>query len=126
MRPEIANWIKQALADAKTAKDCLTAGNHYACAFFAHQSVEKALKALFILRFKTAPPKIHDLLKLAKAVKMPKDLQNVAADLTSEAVTTRYPDIAGGTPAELYHKDKALRVLKSARRLLRWLYKRLK
>lgn len=37
-------WLDQALADMKTAKDCLKDGNYYATAFFAQQAAEKALK----------------------------------------------------------------------------------
>src|SRR3989338_5859406 len=126
MRPDIENWVKQALADMKTAEDCLTAGNYYACAFFAQQSAEKMLKALFMLRFRKMPPKIHDLSKLSDLLKLPKDMGSIARDLTPESITTRYPDIAGGVPAELYDKNKAQRILASSMRLLKWLRERVK
>ncbi len=126
MRLEITNWVKQAMADMKTAEDCLTAGNYYACAYFAQQSVEKMLKAFFMLRFKKMPPKIHDLSKLSDLLRLPKDLGSIARDLTPESITTRYPDIAGGVPAELYDKNKARRILTSSMRLLKWLRKRVR
>ncbi|MBI4177618.1 MAG: HEPN domain-containing protein [Candidatus Aenigmarchaeota archaeon] len=69
---------------------------------------------------------MHNLLRLAEKLRLPKDLQRIAADLTPDATITRYPDIAGATPAELYDKTKAQEKLKSADRLLKWLFKQMK
>ena len=126
MRLDIEIWVKQALADVKTAENCFKAGDYYACAFFSQQSVEKIMKALFMLRFRKMPPKIHDLSKLSDLLKLPKYLGSIARDLTPESITTRYPDIAGGVPAELYDKNKAQRILASSMRLLKWLRERVK
>jgi len=48
MRKEVEQWWKQAKRDLTTAKNCKNSGDYYACAFFCQQSVEKALKALYI------------------------------------------------------------------------------
>jgi HEPN domain-containing protein len=55
MRKEIENWWKQAKRDLITAEHCKDSGDYYACAFFCQQSIEKGLKALFLLKNKTNP-----------------------------------------------------------------------
>ncbi len=59
MRKETENWFKQAKADLKTAGDCLKTDNYYASAFYSQQSLEKALKALFLVERNDTPPKTH-------------------------------------------------------------------
>lgn len=96
MRREARNWLRQAEADMKTAKDCLGAGNYYAAAFFGQQAVEKALKSYFIAERRDVPPKTHNLLDLSRELNVPKELLTIARELTPEFVITRYPNAAGG------------------------------
>lgn len=57
MREEIIRWIEQAKADLKAARDNLDTGNYYVVALLCQQTVEKGLKALYILRFAKQPTK---------------------------------------------------------------------
>lgn len=120
MRKEVDNWLKQAEADLKTANDCLKSGNYYACAFFAEQCAEKGLKAYFIFSRNDIPPKTHNLFELALAVSLPKDLLPLARKLTPDFIITRYPDAAGGVPAELYDEENSRESLKIAEVLFEW------
>lgn len=71
-------------------------------AYHAQQAVEKALKALLVLRA-AAVPRSHDIAHLLGLTGLPPGLDPIQADelaaTTSWAVQTRYPDIdEGGGP----------------------------
>lgn len=121
MRREAENWFKQSKADMKTAKDCLDAGNYYAAAFFSQQAVEKALKAYFIIRHEDVPPKTHNLLDISLELEVPEEFLTTARELTPEFIITRYPNAAGGVPAELYDKRSATEILKKTERFFKWI-----
>ena len=63
-------WIKQAEKDLKASKDSLNAGNYEWSCFQAHQAVEKALKAIYLKRYKELL-KTHDLTLLASKINCP-------------------------------------------------------
>ncbi len=52
MRIEILNWWKQAQKDLGATKDGSNSGNYEWASFQAHQATEKALKALYIKKYK--------------------------------------------------------------------------
>lgn len=120
MRKEVENWIKQAEADLKTSRDCLTSKNYYAAAFFAEQCAEKALKAYFVFSKNDMAPKTHNLFELAMAVSLPKELIPIARKLTPDFIVSRYPDAAGGVPAELYDEESGKDALKRAEVIFVW------
>ncbi|MFQ5887981.1 MAG: HEPN domain-containing protein [Candidatus Hydrothermarchaeales archaeon] len=126
MRKEAENWFKQAKADLKTARDCLRTENHYACAFFSQQSLEKALKAWFLIEKKEAPPKTHNLLDISLELNIPEEFLTIARELTPEFIITRYPDAAGGAPFELYDSVTAGNILEKAERFFAWLQEKIK
>ncbi len=126
MRKEVINWFRQSKADLKTARNCFKSKDYYASAFFAHQSIEKALKALHIHLKKELPPKTHSLIELGKALKVKKNLMPILKEMSPEYILTRYPNAAYGVPAELYTKEKALKCIKNAEKVVKWVEKRLK
>ena len=101
MRKEIENWWKQALADLRSSKNCITSGDYYLSVFMSQQAAEKALKALSLLLFREIPQG-HSIIYLAQKVKLPSRMLSDVRDLNPEYLTTRYPDITAGVPAELY------------------------
>ena len=111
MRKEIENWWKQAQRDLITAENCKNSGDYYACAFFYKQSVEKALKALFLLKNRISPGKSHSLIYLATETETPIRFNSFLRKLAPEFVTTRYPDAAYGTPYELYNDEMVTGIL---------------
>lgn len=126
MRKETEMWFKQAKADLKTAKDCLTTKNYYACAFFSQQALEKALKAMFLTEKRKIPPKTHNLLDISLELNIPEEFLTTARELTPEFIITRYPDAAGGAPFELYDKNTASGILEKAERFFAWIQKKIK
>lgn len=126
MRKEAVNWWKQAKRDLITAENCKNSGDYYACAFFCQQSVEKGLKALFIVINRTNPDKSHSLIYLASETKVPSEFNKFLRELTPEFVTTRYPDAAYGTPYELYSDEMVTDILEKSKEVILWIDSQMK
>lgn len=124
MRKEIENWFKQAEADLRSARNCINSGDFYLAVFACQQCVEKALKSLHLLKLKEIP-KGHSIIYLAQKIGIPKDMLSGIRDLNPEYLTTRYPDLAEGIPAELYDKDIADRHMKTAEEVIKWVEKQI-
>ena len=119
MREEAKNWWEQARNDLKTAKIMLKNSCYDSCAFYCHQSAEKALKAVVIEKSRILPPKIHNLLNLVKLLDLDLDeIIDEIKELNPHYMTSRYPDAANGVPSEIYTKRMAERCLKSASEIL--------
>ncbi len=119
MRKEIGYWFEQAKADLKSATDLLKTENFYASVFFSQQTTEKALKSLYIKEKRTSV-KTHNLVFIARELDAPQNIINDCAELTSDYITTRYPDAAIGAPFENYNRESAERHLKMAKEVLQW------
>jgi len=121
MRDESAQWLRQAEGDFKAAKDNLESENFYVVAFLCHQSVEKGLKALFIVRNARAPPKTHSLRRLSSELAAPVELLD-AADLLEPVYTeSRYPDILEDVPLDRYSRSDAGIMIKIAEDFFTWI-----
>ncbi len=125
MRKEIKDWLKQGEADLNSGKNCIKAGDFYLAVFAFQQAVEKALKALCLLKLKEIP-KGHSIIYFAQKLKVSKELLSGIRDLNPEYLITRYPDMAAGIPAELYDKEIAERHKKTAEEVLKWIKKQIK
>ena len=119
MREEIQNWFKQAEADLRSSRNSREAGDYYMSVFASQQTAEKALKALCLFKLKTYP-KGYSIIFLAQEVGVPDDMTSGIRDLNPEYMSTRYPDIAVGVPAELYDDKIAARHFKTAQEVLGW------
>ncbi len=104
-----------------TAKNCKNSGDYYACAFFCQQSVEKALKALYIEKKRASPSATHSLVYYATEVNAPSKFFSFLRQLTPEFVTTRYPDAAYGVPYELYDETIANEILVKSEEVVEWI-----
>ncbi len=125
MRREAELWWRQGHRDHLTAKNCHQAGDYYAAVFFAHQSIEKALKAVTIEKRRELPPRTHNLLELARLAGVPEGHLTLLRELTTDYITTRYPDAAGGPIADLYDSEMSERVLSGTEEVLAWAEKQL-
>jgi len=125
MRPETINWMKQAEMDLETAKGLIGLEKYFAVAFFSQQAAEKALKALALEKLRE-PMKSHNLLELAKKMKVPHEIMKCLIELTPDFVITRYPDAANALPYELYDLQKANQRVAYAEKVLKWVKTRIK
>ncbi len=119
MREEVTNWFRQAEADLRSARNSREAGDYYMSVFASQQTVEKALKALSLFKLK-AYPRGHSIIFLAQEVGVPEEMMSGIRDLNPEYMSTRYPDIAVGVPAELYDDKIAVRHFRTAQEVLGW------
>ncbi len=97
-------WIKKAEEDFETAKYNLDGGKTDAGFFFMQQSAEKALKAVYLKKFKELL-KTHDLFVLAKKLNAPEEIVDYCKKLTPAYQYTRYPDISRAENLEEIEDD---------------------
>ncbi|MFH0876243.1 MAG: HEPN domain-containing protein [archaeon] len=119
MRQEIINWMQQTQSDFDKATVLKNSKNYDGSVFFYHQCVEKYLKGICLFKIKEIP-KGHSLIFLAAKVKLPSRLISGIRDLNPEYMVTRYPDMAAGTPAELYDKTICEKHEKTAKGVMEW------
>lgn len=117
MREETKKWLDKAERDIKTAQYNLEGNISDAAIFYAQQSTEKALKAL-LLKKTNKFPKIHDLIKLAKLVKAPKEIIELCSKINPSYIASRYPD-----QEDIYSKKESEEIIKFAIEVLKWIKK---
>jgi HEPN domain-containing protein len=61
MTPDSGEWFRQAKYDLGTAESLVSAGRYPPVIFFCHLALEKALKALYVEKFKDNPDPQPDL-----------------------------------------------------------------
>lgn len=115
---EVEKWIKKSGEDLNDAKFNLEGKRFETAAFLAHQAAEKALKALYILKFKRLW-KTHDLVGLLTKLKGDENLLKACDELNRHYIDTRYP-----TEAE-YNEEIVKNALKKAEEVVKWVKKRI-
>lgn len=105
-----ADWLRQAEADLRHARNALDDGDHEWACFAAQQAAEKALKALVQARGGEAWG--HSVTVLAGAVadrvRLPEGLQDAARRLDKHHIPTRYPNgFDQGAPTDYYTAPEA-------------------
>ncbi len=65
------------------------------------------------------------IIYLAQKIRIPKEMLSGIRDLNPEYLSTRYPDMAAGIPAELYDKNIADRHYKTAEGVVKWVEKQI-
>lgn len=83
-------WIEKAKKDLEASKNSFDFGYYEWSCFQSQQSAEKALKAVYIKKYKRLL-KVHDLVLLAKKVSAPKSLLDFCRELTLAYEYSRYP-----------------------------------
>ena len=126
MRREVSNWLEQAKADLKAAEDNIRMSNFFVSAFLSQQCAEKSIKAYYIQRKKSLPPKTHSLLEFSKLLGLSEELESKLRELSPPYFIARYPNAATGIPAEYYDRSAAERLVGLAREVLEWVMKGLK
>lgn len=125
MREETKNWLTQAEMDLDAAKGNLEIKKYFVAAFFSQQCAEKALKS-FGMEKAREKLKSHNLLELAKKLKIPREIAEGLIELNADFIISRYPDAANGVPAELYDFKKAKKKTLYAEKVLNWVKLRIK
>ena len=118
MQEDISLWLRQAEEDLKAAEKNLGIDVYYIASFLAQQCAEKALKALYIKKFKELL-RVHDLVYLAKKVEAPESLSEDCRFLSKVYIESRYPD-EEYPPSELFKKKDAEKSIDYAKEVLEW------
>jgi len=118
LRKEAELWIKQTLKDLELAEKIFEIEGYYIVAFLCHQALEKALKGLYILKHKRLSGKTHSL---GKELNIPKEFLSILRELTPDFVISRYPDVIGEIPYEIYDKDITKCKLEKTKKIMNWI-----
>jgi len=127
MLDKVAYWLELADDDMIAANLLLKGGSYLQAGFFCHLITEKALKAV-ISDIPQEPPKIHDLIKLAKRGGIYDDLLEKQRVLLEELdplnIEARYPEYKARI-AKTLNKEKLERIYKETGEFLCWIKQRL-
>jgi len=117
-------WLTASKEDFDSAEILFQNKKYHHALFFCHLSIEKMLKAIIVKSTKTAPPLIHDLIRLAEKAKLPlsKTQLNELAEITTFNIDARYDDYKLSFRKKA-KKQFSLKYLKKTREMLKWLIK---
>ncbi len=128
MNDTIKYWIETSLYDLEVANSLFGKKHFLHSAFLCHQSVEKMLKALFVKKHGSFPPKIHNLVKLAELSgirsEMTEEQMTFLAELDPMNIEARYPTYKDNV-RNLLNKQDAKNILTKSTKLLKWLQSRI-
>ncbi len=120
---EAKRWFLQAADDLEAAETLRQAGKFAQAAFFAKQSGEKAMKAVWFSI--DEDPWGHSVARLVRDLPRDdlrlrfQDLLDAAFGLDKLYIPTRYPDaLADLTPGESYTESEARAAIEAARAIL--------
>jgi AbiV family abortive infection protein len=115
-------WRTASKEDFDTAEILFQNKKYHHALFFCHLSIEKMLKALIVMSTKSAPPLIHDLVRLAeKAGLDPNEPQkDMLAEITTFNIGARYDDYKLSFRKKA-RKQFTLKYLKKTAEIIAWL-----
>jgi len=125
---QVQYWLDLADYDLETGRAMLASGRLLYVAFMCHQTVEKALKALYADRRRATPPRIHGLVALAQKAgahaEMSPAQQDCLEALDPMNIECRYPAEKGKLLAALTPASCGT-MLAETEELLAWLRQKL-
>lgn len=120
----IRNWLEGAEYDLATARAMLETGRYLYVAFTCQQAVEKTLKAIHVFEKAEAPPRIHNLHRLAVALSPGGSLEDRRIDLLNRLTLlyseSRYSECSA-TVARLHDERVSATLLAETEELIAWL-----
>lgn len=124
MRKEAQRWFSEALWDLETAKILHEKERYNSAVFYAHQSAEKAVKAL-LYKFNeaTLENSVRELLErfFEKLGERDEKILSFARELDRHYITSRYPDsLPSGTPHEAYDAETSKKAYEIAEKVMEY------
>ena len=123
MANRYADWLRQAEADLRHARNSVEAGDHEWACFAAQQAAEEGLKA--VVQHRGGEPWGHSVTvllgHLAERLEVPAALADTGKRLDKHYIPTRYPngfDI--GAPTDYYTKSEAEAAIADADEIMRF------
>ena len=118
------DWWTQAIKDLELAEHCLSISRHEWACFMAHQSAEKAVKALYVSSGETASGNVIIRLfnELPFSTVIDSELLEQARVLDTYYLASRYPDShVEGSPYQMYGSLQSREAVLFARNILEWI-----
>jgi HEPN domain-containing protein len=127
MRKEAELWKKDSDYDLATAQDLYEKKRYNYAVFLARQSVEKLLKACYLILLQEQIPREHNLAELARSCfeEIPIDIMEDIIFLNPHYTVTRYVDASLGTPSDIYDESTAKEAIENAEKVRKWIEKNL-
>jgi HEPN domain-containing protein len=117
-----ADWLRQAEADLRHARNSLEDGDYEWGCFASHQAAEKALKAVFLKQgMETEGHTLTVLISnFPKSMEQPSEiLVDYARVLDKYYIPTRYPNgFESGAPTDFYTKGEAQSAVSQAEAII--------
>jgi len=114
-----ADWLAQAIRDLEQAEDSRRAGRHEWACFAAHQSAEKAIKALHLHLGQEAWGHVVARLLRDLPIDVPEEIVDRARVLDNFYIPTRYPNgHSAGAPFEHYGRLQSEEAIRHAGSIL--------
>ena len=115
------DWLREAHAEFRAARDLLRGGHWSWCCFTAQQAAEKALKA--ICEHVRMPHFGHNLNVLRQAIEaqatVPEPVRQACARLNRYYIPTRYPDAFDrGAPADQFFEADAQQAMRDVEEVM--------
>ena len=123
IQKQIVYWSEGAKEDLETSFILLEKGKCKEALFFAHLTLEKALKAAVVKNIADIPPYSHDLLMLAKkaGLTLSADQSQLLITANKFATAGRYPDPEKQGPS----KKKTEEIVNETSEVMKWLIQKL-
>jgi len=121
---DVREWVEYAEADRLSAQNAFSAADYRDAAFHCHQAIEKLLKAGIVAQTGRRPPYVHNLWRLAQAMKglaIPAEISDKMATINPHYIISRYP--TGMRP--VYTKEFAAELLQKTQEVYQWLMEKL-
>lgn len=115
------DWLNQAVRDLEQAEESMKLGRHEWACFAAHQSAEKAVKALHLFKKQEAWGHVvaRLLIELPVEVAAPVELVEKGRTLDNFYIPTRYPNgHPSGAPYEHYGPLQSEQAIRYANEIL--------
>jgi HEPN domain-containing protein len=125
LRREVDLLLRQARRDLVNAEKNVGIDAYEVAAFLCQQSVEKALKALYVHTRKKRASATHSLTELGTDLSAPAALKAPLSELSPDYTVSRYPDAANGLPADVYTRATAESRLTAAKEIWTWVERQL-
>jgi len=122
MHDDIAYWLQLARLDLESARKSLGGDSFLHCIFGCQQALEKLLKASVVEATQQAPPRVHNLIRLAAlaGLALGPDQELLLSKLSLEYIELRYPEEID-TVDEMNNRVAAEDHLQQTEEFFRWL-----
>lgn len=117
----IKEWLEYAISDLKNAGILCKNRSYKDSIWYCHQAIEKLLKAILIHQGKEAM-RVHDLVRLWEEANPTRSesISMFLEELNPYYILSRYPEV-GFKMKVIYKKKDAVRILKTAKEVFKWL-----